>query len=735
VSALLDFAAETDRQLNPYLAHYLPEAISGVDAWESLSEDIGLLDQLDPASLAAVLARDLFGTARMTPPLEAALLSRGARTQPGSLAKVLNRRRVGAQRGLKQVQLLWTKLRRVTPNVPFVAHSGTIRSIALGMLDDRRLALVSVGGDDTIRLWDPASGTALREPIPVVGARFTAVAISQIPTGTVIATTSEDCTIRLWDADSGEPLSPPFTRHSRPLTGVAFGVVDGNSLIATSSQDGTARLWDLDHSPVGPPLRGHEGGLTGVAFAVLEGQSLLATIGSDGTARLWNPLTADLVAPPLTGHSAGLTALAFGEIDGRLKLATASADLTARIWDLHAFAPAGPPLRGHSMPLTGIAFGRSGRGESYLITTSHDGTARLWSTQSNRSKGRQRLSGHERGLTGVVTAELQDGRHLFITSGHDGTIRMWDPASARGSHKARGHRCSITSLAEGVVLDHAVIVAGCQHGIQCWNAESGSEGRRIRTSSWVTSVAFQPGSETSRFACGGKDGTVKVWDSLTEAQPKITIKAHPRAITELAWLEYGGLELLATGSYDGTARVWDPVTGEPITGRLRGHGNAVLTVALGVIQGSPVLASGSADRTLRLWNPQTGASIGELANDSAVSSVSFVIFEDDELLVTGSVDGAVRQWDPTRYAGPTLITRSSSPIVSVVPTALHGGNALVVLNRDGDCTLWSREFPGRWAEESLFRLSIQANVAIASERAIYIGTRAGLIACLNDSDR
>ena len=76
-------------------------------------------------------------------------------------------------------------------------------------------------------------------PSPATPALSLGVAFS--PDGRLLATASGDETARLWDPATGQPLRT-LTGHTGAVTGVAFSP-DGR-LLATASDDETARLWD-----------------------------------------------------------------------------------------------------------------------------------------------------------------------------------------------------------------------------------------------------------------------------------------------------------------------------------------------------------------------------------------------------------------------------------------------------------------------------------------------------------
>jgi WD40 repeat protein len=88
---------------------------------------------------------------------------------------------------------------------------------ALAVLPDGRLA--SGSSDNTINLWDPATGqlTATLE-----GHSGSVNTLTVLPDGR-LASGANDHTIKLWDPDSGEPESsqPQFVADA-PITALAF---------------------------------------------------------------------------------------------------------------------------------------------------------------------------------------------------------------------------------------------------------------------------------------------------------------------------------------------------------------------------------------------------------------------------------------------------------------------------------------------------------------------------------
>ncbi|KAL0957194.1 hypothetical protein HGRIS_003286 [Hohenbuehelia grisea] len=104
--------------------------------------------------------------------------------------------------------------------------------------------IVSGSGDNTILVWDAATGQPISDPLTGHQDQVTSVAFS--PDGTRIVSGSHDETIRVWDAATGQPIGDPLTGHQNPVTSVAFSP-DGTRIVLGSG-DKTIRVeeaWGL----------------------------------------------------------------------------------------------------------------------------------------------------------------------------------------------------------------------------------------------------------------------------------------------------------------------------------------------------------------------------------------------------------------------------------------------------------------------------------------------------------
>ncbi|MBU8858269.1 hypothetical protein KSK32_13675 [Micromonospora sp. WMMB482] len=192
------------------------------------------------------------------------------------------------------------------------------------------------------------------------------------------------------------------------------------------------------------------------------------------------------------------------------------------------------------------------------------------------------------------------------------------------------------------------------------------------------------------LASAGDDGTVRLWDPLTN-QAVAVLTCHDDTIRGLCAVRTGvGETLIATASHDGTIGLWDPRTGQR-RHELRGHDDWVRTICVIPLPDGDLLASAGDDRAVRIWDPVTGTQCHALTGHSGwVTAVTYVPVGGRHLLASTGFDGAVRVWEPTSDTRPRLVlTGHVGWVTALCAVRAPGGTLLASAGYDGTVRLWN----------------------------------------------
>ncbi|MBN2306009.1 MAG: TIR domain-containing protein [Anaerolineae bacterium] len=236
-------------------------------------------------------------------------------------------------------------------------HTSRLRRIAWSP-DGQTLA--SSSADNTIRLWDAATGQHFRT---LKGHVNEVISVAWLPDGQTLASASWDQTVRLWEAATGQTIHT-LQGYSDTVYSVAWS--PSGKMLASGSAD--IWLWDAITGQHFRTLEGHSDSVYSVAWSP-DGQTL-ASAANDSTIRLWDASTGHHLRT-LEGHTNGVYTVTWSP-DGRI-LASASPDNTIRLWE----AATGQHLRtleGHTDEVTWAGFSPDGR----LFVSKSSDSVRLW---------------------------------------------------------------------------------------------------------------------------------------------------------------------------------------------------------------------------------------------------------------------------------------------------------------------------------------------------------------------
>jgi WD40 repeat protein len=504
------------------------------------------------------------------------------------------------------------RLHRLTGGVTQAVTGGAVSP-------DGKLVALSNSG---VKVWDSASGRQLFS-FPGDGL-LGGHAVAFSPDGRRLAGDTGQL-IRIWDLSTGKEVASIPREGYTGIVHLAFRP-DGEQLALTHPDKRLIRLWDPAKGREVMTLRGHTHFIQDLAFSP-EG-ALLASAGEDGTVKVQ-----DVTAHPVhltTNQTAVIVdSVAFSPDGARLAL-TCMDDLQGKNYRIHVVDAATGyqvlRLSGHTKPLWQVAYSPDGR---RLASASEDGTVRVWSARTGRSrlvfKGhppRPEKPGHitfSPDGSGVDSVTFSPDGRWVASAAWDGTVLVWDADTGKVRLTLKKHRRGARRvlfspdgkwLATGSVDQTAIL----------WDVATGKpvhtlEGHR----NTVWSLAFRPDSQ--RLATGGQlgDGSIRIWDVATGRHLR-TLRGHPGVVSSLVYTP-DGRRLVSAGG---------------IAGNIGG----------GITQG-PTSA-------IKVWDPSDGQEVLTLSN--ARNMVLGLAFSRDGRLASGGLDG-FKVWKATEITPGTFDRR------------------------------------------------------------------------------
>ncbi|HEX8290559.1 MAG TPA: hypothetical protein VF570_02310, partial [Pyrinomonadaceae bacterium] len=188
----------------------------------------------------------------------------------------------------------------------------------------------------------------------------------------------------------------------------------------------------------------------------------------------------------------------------------------------------------------------------------------------------------------------------LVTSSADGTVRLWEVGSGNSLGELRGHLTTVNSA----VFSHdgsRVVTASDDETAQLWDARGGYGSVVLRGhTSGVHKAVFSP--DDALVLTAGKDNTARLWDSRSGELVQV-LEGHTDEVVDAAFAPDG--KRLVTASLDRTAIVWQQFKGrEGVAWKsvavLRGHIDALTSVD--VSADSNYVATAGVDSTTRVWN-------------------------------------------------------------------------------------------------------------------------------------
>ncbi len=310
-------------------------------------------------------------------------------------------------------------------------HTGAVPKLVFAA-DGRRLASLSCASgigwqaDSSVRVWEVGP----RATLPVLRGHTSYVyPVAFSPDGRWIASGGWDNTVRLWDAATGEPCAT--LPHPGIIPSLAYSR-DGSSLVSGNYRDDRLRIWDSTTARLRKEIHGPEGIFRFVTVSP-DGTRVAAT-SYDAQSKF--RLRVCDVGSGERLFSAEGGALAYSP-DGRWLAARDADEKTVLLLDAQTHQTAAR-FRGHEKLVYAAAFSADSR---YLASCSQDRTVRVWQVDSGLC---QVLRGHTDEV--FAAAFHPDGRRL-ATAGRDRAVWLWDLTSGEEVARLQGHTSYVWSLA------------------------------------------------------------------------------------------------------------------------------------------------------------------------------------------------------------------------------------------------------------------------------------------------
>ncbi|NER81342.1 MAG: hypothetical protein F6K42_17600, partial [Leptolyngbya sp. SIO1D8] len=441
--------------------------------------------------------------------------------------------------------------------------------------------LASGSRDNTVRLWEVATGTLVYE-WDAHQAMVRTVAFS--PDSMWLISGGDDCVARRWQLKTGECLGI-FEGHHQAICALCISP-DGQTF-TSSSEDGTIRRWDVDQGRCLKTLQGHKGAIWALALSS-DGRTLVSS-SLDGQVRIWDVASGHSLHT-IVGYTDYAYGLAFSP-DGQT-LAAGSSNSLVRLWDWQT-ETCTQTLQGHRNWVWQTAWSPDGQ---LLASVGLDHVVKIWHASSGECIAT--LTGHKNIVVDV--AWHPDGQ-LLASGGHDNTIRLWNWTTGQQQQVMKVFQGWVNCVCWDPTGNYLVSGSG-DHFIRFWDYRTGKVSKCLEGhQGWVEMLAWTPDGQL--LASGSHDGTVKIWD-VAQSQCLQTL-TNPTAQVRTIAISADG-RFLASGDSDSTIYLWDTSTWDCIQ-TITDHKSEITGLAFHPIQ--PILASGSEDETIRLWDVQANTQL------------------------------------------------------------------------------------------------------------------------------
>ncbi|PWY98263.1 mitochondrial division protein 1 [Testicularia cyperi] len=393
---------------------------------------------------------------------------------------------------------------------------------------------------------------------PIVSLDFTE------PYGTLVSA-SLDETVRVWDLASGEEVG-----RLRGHSGAVKCLQVEDEVCITGGSDHSIRIWDLTK------VENYEARLTMTASGELPSRrrSPHTDVGDDSFSSVkirdgdvtLDESTLELERDEydpciknLEGHSKSVTALYFDDNC----LVTGASDKTLRQWDLNTgqcvltmdilWAISNPTS---SQAISQSEFGFPDSPSRKASSSSILGSSRPELTSSNSFSVLNNLSAP----FSYPTPPQADGSwemyqdfvggvqfwgYALASGSGDGGVRMWDMRTGQAHRTLLGHTAPVTCLQFD---EHHVISGSLDKSIRIWDLRTGSISDTIRYDYPVTALQF----DSRKILAAAGENNVKIFNRTTLQHGSLTLNGHTSPVERLRYMD----KYAVSGGKDCVVKIW-----------------------------------------------------------------------------------------------------------------------------------------------------------------------------------
>jgi len=346
----------------------------------------------------------------------------------------------------------------------------------------------------------------------------------------------------------------------------------------------------------------------------------------------WHHLDAiaDLSQLVLRGHDGRVQQATFSP-DGT-KLLTSSMDGTARVWDTAS-----------GQQLTVVRHGDAVMWSSFstdgcrFVTASFDRTARVVEVATS---AQAILRGHS---AAVMVAVFTPDASRVVTASADKTARIWDAATGKQLMVLDGHTGPVFGVDVSVDGDTVVTVSD-DRTARLWSVATGQSKGVLRGHEGTVRYAAFSGDGTHVLTLSD-DKTVRIWRTGSCEQVMALAPEQGGLGHRAASLDRQASRLFVEEQRDG-ARALDVATGKELF-VLRGHHHALHHLQLSADDAR--LVTTDAGGCIRTWDANTGQPLAVLHGHTG-AAYHATFSPDGARVASASADGTARLWDSAATA-------------------------------------------------------------------------------------